>query len=217
MHDRDICNLIAQNSDNNCDMESSLFIAFAAFAFVTVATPGPNNLMLMASGANFGFGRTLPHILGVGLGFSFMVAVVGAGLGRLFETYPAIHAAMKIASVAYLVFLAWKIARSAGVGEGSATARPFTFLQAAGFQWINPKAWAMALTAVSAYAPGREPAAILLVALVYAGIGLPTISLWVVAGREIRRFLTDLRHLRIFNIAMAALLVASLYPIVFAR
>jgi len=195
-------------------MTHDLLLALALFAFVSSITPGPNNLMLMASGANFGFRRTLPHMLGIGLGFAFMVLMVGAGLIRLFEAVPATYTVLKVGSVVYLLYLAWKIANAAPARAGAAGGRPFTFLQAAAFQWVNPKAWAMALTAISAYTPDRSLAAIALVALVFGAINLPSVSTWTVLGQQMARLLRAPRHLRAFNWTMAALLVASLYPVV---
>lgn len=195
-------------------MTHDLLLALALFAFVSSITPGPNNLMLMASGANYGFRRTVPHMLGIGLGFSFMVLMVGAGLIGLFEAVPATYTALKVGAVIYLLYLAWKIANAAPAQPGAAEGRPFSFLQAAAFQWINPKAWAMALTAISAYTPDRSMAAIVLVALVFGAINLPSVSTWTVLGQQMARLLREPRHLRAFNWTMAALLVASLYPVV---
>ncbi|RJL00503.1 LysE family translocator, partial [Paracoccus siganidrum] len=135
-------------------MNADLMLALAGFAFVTSATPGPNNMMLMASGANFGIRRTVPHMLGVSLGFGAMVALLGLGVDRVIAGNPVLASAMKWVSLAYMIWLAWKIA-TASAPEGTAGAgRPLTFLQAAAFQWVNPKAWAMALGALSAYAAG---------------------------------------------------------------
>ena len=197
----------------NRAMTHDLFPALAMFAFVSSITPGPNNLMLMASGANFGFRRSVPHMLGIGLGFVFMVLMVGTGLVQVFDTYPVSYTVLKAVSVAYLLYLAWKIGTAVGVRDTEGSGRPMTFLQAAAFQWVNPKSWAMALTAVSAYTPDHTLAAIALVALVFGAINLPSVSLWTVLGQQMARFLTDRRRLMIFNGTMAALLVASLYPI----
>ncbi len=194
-------------------MSTELFIAFLAFAFVSSVTPGPNNLMLMASGANFGFARSIPHMLGIGIGFTFMIVVVGVGLVGIFDIYPISYTILKVASVTYLVWLAWKIAHAAPPGSSEATGNPLTFLQAAAFQWVNPKAWAMALTAISAYAPGTDIAAVALVAIIFGLVNIPTVSIWTIIGREIRRFLTNPARLRTFNWTMAALLVASLFPV----
>ena len=196
-------------------MTFDLIPALAAFAFVSSITPGPNNLMLMASGANFGFRRTLPHMLGIGIGFGVMLMGVGAGLVQIFDAFPISHQILKICSVGYLLYLAWKIAGAAPVRQGTASGQPMTFLQAAAFQWVNPKAWTMALTAVTVYTPDTTLPAIALVALVFAVINLPTVSTWTVLGQQMARLLTSPARLRAFNWTMAVLLVASLYPVVF--
>jgi threonine/homoserine/homoserine lactone efflux protein len=187
--------------------------ALALFAFVTSVTPGPNNLMLIASGANFGFRRTIPHMLGVALGFVLMAFLVGVGLAGLFQTYPVAVTVLEVASVGYMLWLAWKIAHAAAPKEREATGNPITFLQAAAFQWVNPKAWAMALTAVTVYAPERSLGAVALVAVVFGAINLPSVSVWTVLGQQVRRLLTTGRRLVAFNWTMAVLLVASLAPV----
>ncbi len=194
-------------------MTYDILMALIAFAFVSSITPGPNNLMLMASGANFGFRRTIPHMLGIGLGFTFMVLLVGAGLVQVFDRYPISHTVLKVLSVLYLLYLAWKIAHAAPAKGADTAGTPMTFLQAAAFQWVNPKAWAMALTATAAYAPEQSLNAILLVALVFGAINLPSVSTWTVLGQQMARILTNPHRLLVFNWTMAALLVASLYPV----
>ena len=194
-------------------MTLDLLPALAAFAFVTSITPGPNNMMLMASGANFGFRRTIPHMLGVGIGFVVMVVLVGAGLVQVFDTYPVTYTVLQAISVAYLLYLAWKIAHAASPDDGVRRGRPITFVQAALFQWVNPKAWAMALTAISVYAPSQTFGAIVTVAVVFGAINLPSVSSWTVLGQQMRRMLTNPGRLRAFNLTMAVLLVASLYPV----
>ncbi|WP_050605306.1 LysE family translocator [Ruegeria sp. 6PALISEP08] len=194
-------------------MTYDILMALIVFAFVTSITPGPNNLMLMASGANFGFRRSIPHMLGIGLGFTIMVLLVGAGLVQVFDRYPVSYTALKIVSVAYLLYLAWKIAHAAPAKRSEASGIPMTFLQAAAFQWVNPKAWAMALTATTAYAPNQTLHAILLVALVFGAVNLPSVSTWTVLGQQMARVLTNPRRLVAFNWTMAALLLASLYPV----
>lgn len=197
------------------------------FSLVSSITPGPNNLMLMASGANYGFRRTIPHMLGVGIGFVGMTCIVGAGLAQVFDRYPVSYTVLKVVSVGYLVFLAGKIATAAPARPGrlaaspdtgdSATApvgRPITFFQAVLFQWVNPKAWAMALTAMSVYLPERSLGGVLLVASIFGAINLPTVSLWTVLGQRIRHWLTDSLRLRVFNWTMAGLLVLSLWPVI---
>ncbi|TRW96835.1 LysE family translocator [Paracoccus sp. M683] len=200
-------------------MQADILMALAGFAFVTSVTPGPNNMMLMASGANFGLRRTMPHMLGVSLGFGVMVVVLGLGVDRVIQGSPALADGLKWVSMAYMLWLAWKIA-NAGRPTGIETdvnrpqgARPMTFLQAAAFQWVNPKAWAMALGALSAYAAGAGGA--LGVGVVFALVNLPTVSLWAAMGQGLRRLLAEPGRLRIFNWAMAALLVVSMLPVLF--
>jgi threonine/homoserine/homoserine lactone efflux protein len=202
---------------------SELLLALIAFAFVSSITPGPNNLMLMTSGINFGFVRTVPHMLGVGIGFTLMIVLVGAGIIQLLNAVPGAQQAIRIASIVYLLYMAWTIAtaKPKPVGDAGAAgedAKPFTFTQAALFQWVNPKAWTMALTAVSAYTPKAHPVVgLLTVALVFGIINLPCVGSWTVMGVKMRRFLNDPVSLRRFNIAAALILVATLYPVVFAR
>ena len=196
-------------------MTPDLLTALIGFAIVSSITPGPNNLMLMASGANFGMARTLPHMLGISLGHAFMMTLVGLGLGQIFVTYPAVKAVMLVACMVYLLYLAWKIANAAPPGEGQAAGKPFTFLQAAGFQWVNPKGWYMALTAITAYMPenmGYWGAP--LVAAIFAATNFPSILIWAGLGTQVRRLLTDRRRLRLFNWTMATLLVLTLIPII---
>lgn len=184
-----------------------------AFALVSSITPGPNNLMLMASGANFGIRRTLPHMAGVALGFVVMTILMGAGLISVFETWPVAHLVLKVAATLYMLWLAWKIAHAAAPREGEAGGTPMTFLQAAAFQWVNPKAWAMAITAITVYSPSNALWAIVLVACIFGAVNLPAVGSWAGLGREMRRFLTNPARLTAFNWTMAILLVVSLYPI----
>ncbi|WP_191286512.1 LysE family translocator [Aliiroseovarius zhejiangensis] len=196
-------------------MSIELLSAFVAFAFVSSITPGPNNLMLMASGANFGFQRTIPHMLGIGIGFTFMIVLVGAGLMTLFDLYPISYTILKAGSVIYLLWLAWKIAHASEPGSGKTDGTPMTFLQAAAFQWVNPKAWAMALTAISVYAPSRDMGAVIIVAVIFGFVNLPSVSVWTVLGQKIRVILTNPARLRSFNVTMALLLVATLFPVIY--
>ncbi len=196
-------------------MTYDLILPLMMFALVSSITPGPNNLMLLASGANFGFRRSLPHMLGISLGFALMALLVGLGLAQVFEVYPVLKLVLKVLSVAYMLFLAWKIANAAAPKAVDAVGKPFTFLQAAAFQWVNPKAWAMALTAVTVYAPNQEFAVIAVVAAVFSVVNLPSVTFWAVLGQQAQRFLINHRRLRVFNITMAVLLVASLYSVLF--
>ncbi|MFK7746106.1 MAG: LysE family translocator [Roseobacter sp.] len=187
--------------------------ALVAFAFVSSATPGPNNLMLMASGANYGFARSVPHMLGISVGFTLMILLVGVGLLQVFDAWPVSYTVLKIASVVYMTWLAWKIARAVPAKSAHATGTPMTFLQAAAFQWVNPKAWAMALTALSVYATDATYMAFGIVALVFGLVNLPSITMWTMLGQQMARILTNPARLRAFNWTMATLLIASLYPV----
>jgi threonine/homoserine/homoserine lactone efflux protein len=195
-------------------MTLDLMIALLGFAFVTSVTPGPNNMMLLASGVNFGFRRTVPHMLGISVGHSLMVFLVGLGLAGLFRAWPPALAVLKVASVSYMMWLAWKIAHAGSPGAGRVRPEPMSFLQAAAFQWVNPKAWAMALGAVSAYVAEPSPLAYAAVAGVFATVNLPSVSVWAGAGQALRRWLETPGRLRAFNWTMAGLLVLSLWPVV---
>ncbi len=194
-------------------MTPEILTSLALFAFVSSATPGPNNLMLMASGANFGFWRTIPHMLGISVGFAVMLVLVGSGLVQIFDRFPVIYTVLKVASVMYMLYLAWKIANAAPISKSAEAGRPLNFLQAAAFQWVNPKAWAMALTAITVYVSGANFAWLTLAATLFACVNLPSVTLWTVAGQQLQRILTNPRRLRAYNWTMAALLVASLYPV----
>lgn len=195
-------------------MTYDILTALIGFAFVSSITPGPNNIMLMASGANFGLRRSVPHMLGISVGHSVMVTLVGLGLGEVFDAYPQAKLALRVLSSAYLLWLAWKVATAAPPQKGEAAGKPFTFLQAAAFQWVNPKAWYMAIFAITNYmgdGGGLWPP--LLVALVFAGTNLPSITVWAAIGTQVRRLLTRPRLLRAFNWTMAGLLVLTLVPV----
>jgi threonine/homoserine/homoserine lactone efflux protein len=196
-------------------MTQDILFALITFSFASSITPGPNNLMLMASGANYGLRRTIPHMLGISLGHAFMVTMVGVILLQVFVTYPVLNTALKILSVVYMLWLAWKIANAVPPQAKAVTGTPFTFLQAAAFQWVNPKAWFMAITAITNYAPKENGVLIgaLTVAAIFAATNLPSVSVWAWMGVQLRRFLDTPRRLRVFNITMATLLVASLYPV----
>lgn len=191
-------------------MSTDALFALITFCFVSSITPGPNNLMVMASGTNFGFRRSLPHLLGIMLGFVLMVFLVGIGLAEIFDRYPVSHTILKVLSVTYMLWLAWKIANAAAPDAATAAGTPMTFVQAAAFQWVNPKAWAMALQAISLYAPDQSLRSIIFVAVIFGIVNLPSITVWNAMGIQLRYFLTDPFRLRVFNWTMAALLVASL-------
>jgi len=194
-------------------MNYEILSALTVFAFVSSITPGPNNLMLMSSGVNFGFKQSIPHLLGVGIGFTLMIALVGLGVIQVFDSFPLSYEILKVFSIVYLIYLAFKIALSDSTIENKpSNTKPFTFIQAALFQWVNPKAWTMALTAISIYAPSKSLASVLLVALIFGLINLPCISSWIVLGQRMQVFLTNQKYLKTFNITMATLLIVSVYP-----
>jgi len=178
------------------------------YSFVMSSTPGPNNLMLTASGANFGYRRSLPFILGIAAGHGPQIFFTCLGLGALFQNYPLLHQALRIAGAAYLAVLAWRLAGSA-VGQREMQ-QPLGFWQAVAFQAVNPKGWVKAITVATVFMPGGLaplPAAALVAAISIA-INLPCVSAWALFGVAIRRLLTDPRRRRIFNAIMAATLLA---------
>ncbi|WP_225770571.1 LysE family translocator [Inquilinus sp. Marseille-Q2685] len=194
-------------------MPIDALLALCLFAFVTSITPGPSNLMLLASGANFGLRRTLPQVAGITLGFTALLLAVGCGLGAVLAAWPALHTGLRLAGAAYLLHLAWRIGRSRAFGQGGTAARPLTLWQSAAFQWVNPKAWAVAATAMAVHAgPGSPFASVPLVAAAFALVNLPSILAWAGFGLALRGLLADPARLRWFNLAMAALLAATLWP-----
>lgn len=195
-------------------MDIELVSGLMLYALASSITPGPNNLMLMTSGVNFGFRLTLPHMFGVTLGFVFMSILVGIGITQVFEAFPVSYQILKVLSVAYMLYLAFKIATSSGSIEGNKTkSTPMTFVQAVLFQWVNPKAWTMALTVISVYAPSQTFSSVAFVAVVFGAVNFPCITCWASLGTKIKRLLTEPKSLKIFNYLMASLLVLSLYPI----
>lgn len=195
-------------------MPLDLLLALIGFSVVMAGTPGPNNMMVLASGVNFGFQRSMPHILGIAIGFGVMNGLVGMGLGQIFERWPILYTAMKIIGAAYLLWLAWGIANSGPIEDGVERGRPMSFLQAAAFQWVNPKAWVIAVGAVAAYSqPSRYLLSVLIISVVMMVVTLPCVAVWATFGSAMRHVLRDPRAVRWFNLAMALLLVASLWPI----
>ena len=193
-------------------MSTEILIALSTFAFVASVTPGPNNLMLMSSGANYGIRRTLPHYFGVVFGFLLMIVLVGLGLIEVFGVYPFVYDILRYFSIAYLSYLAWKIATSRPQ-VATAGSKPLSALQAALFQWVNPKAWSMALTALTVYAPSQGLATVALVAFICALVNMPSVFIWVVLGSRLQRLLGTDTRLRRFNYSMALILLATLYPV----
>ena len=197
-------------------MSTDLLLALAVFSFVTSITPGPNNMMLLASGVNFGFARTVPHILGVTLGHAFLVYCIGLGIGAVLTAHPLAYTALQIVGAAYLLYLSWKIATAGPLqGGDNPRSRPLSFLGAVAFQWVNPKGVLIAVGAIGAYAPKDDYLVnIAVVALAFGIVNLPCVSVWALFGTVLRRVLTDPRWVRVFNYGMALALAATVYPIV---
>lgn len=185
------------------------------FALTMALTPGPNNIMVTASAANFGFRRAVPHMLGVTLGFVFMLLALGLGLTGLFHAEPRIHVVLKYLGAAYLLYLAWRIARAGDSDGKGARDRPITFLEGAAFQWINPKAWIIAFGAMTAYTTvgGSMVSEVALIAAVFAVITFPSLAIWALFGVGLGRWLKGPGARAAFNWSMAALLVLSLVPV----
>ncbi|MBV8962305.1 MAG: LysE family translocator [Hyphomicrobiales bacterium] len=206
-------------------MSPAILSAAAMFGFVTSITPGPNNMMLLASGLNFGVRRTLPHMFGISIGYVVLMLAAGLGLGEALREVPGAFLVLKIVGGVYMLWLAWHIARSAPPGEappevkeGARTAssgpRPMSFLGAIAFQWVNPKAWVIVVTAVATYvAPNDLLRDLIMVSGVCGLINLPSVGVWAIFGASLRRLLRDPLWRRRFNVSMAALLVASLWPL----
>jgi threonine/homoserine/homoserine lactone efflux protein len=191
-----------------------LLLAIASFAFVTSVTPGPNNIMLTASGANFGFTRTLPHIAGIVFGLALMNILVGMGLGAVFQQFPLIQKVLKIGGSAYLIWLAIKLLRFNYVDDsGTSQGRPFSFLQAASFQYINPKAWVMVISANASFTLSGDLywTSVGLITGLFILIGPPSIMVWTIFGQVIRRYLREPAFLRGFNLFMASLTAMCIF------
>ncbi len=195
-------------------MTPALLLAFVGFALVSSITPGPNNTMLLASGVNYGFRRTMPHIAGISLGCMVMLLLVGLGLGQAFAAVPRLYDALRYTGAAYLLWLAWKIATAGTEAtEAAGGRRPLTFWQAAAFQWVNPKAWVMVVGAVSTYAPRDEfGQGVAVLALLLGLVNVPSICVWAGFGTALRPWLSHPGRRRVFNVAMALLLVLSILP-----
>jgi threonine/homoserine/homoserine lactone efflux protein len=195
-------------------MSQSLLLAFIVFATVMFFTPGPNNVMLLSSGLTYGFRRTLPHIAGITIGFAFMVGAVGVGLGTVFIAYPVLQTILKYLGVAYLIYLAAVIAMSEPVADREHGRGPMTFWGAAMFQWINAKGWVMVIGTITAYAAiASFPWNIAIQVALSLILGAASCTAWALFGTALRPILTAPKAVRAFNIVMAVLLLASLYPV----
>ncbi|AFH95655.1 TPA: LysE family translocator [Providencia stuartii] len=198
-------------------MNIETFISLSMFSFVTSITPGPNNIMLLASGMNFGLKRTMPHALGVSIGFLVMLIAVGMGVGALIKSSEIVYNILKYLGIAYLLWLAWKttISRSVGSAKNS-NEKPLTLLEAALFQWVNPKAWMMAISGMALYTDSTNPySSMLLVAVIFSLINFPSVTIWAMFGSELRERLKNPNVLKKFNLIMGLLLAASAISVIF--
>jgi threonine/homoserine/homoserine lactone efflux protein len=197
-------------------MPLDLFLALMVFAIVTTFTPGPNNIMVTASGVNFGFTRTIPHMAGITIGFMVLLTACATGLGLAFTAVPALQTVLKVAGAAYMLWLAWKVANAASANvDQKGPAQPMTFLQGAAFQWVNPKAMVIGLSAISIYVrPGHQVWDFAILLSVFTVATVLTVAIWTGFGVALRGLLSNPRQARNFNIAMALLLVASIVPMV---
>ena len=194
-----------------------MLLSIISFTFATAMTPGPNNFMLLSSGLTFGYKKTLAHILGVMVGFPVMIVAVGLGLGTVFEMYPELYDILKVVGIAYLLWMAWKIATSSsGMGSDDEVKKPFTLVQAMLFQWVNPKAWVMVITAMGSFITSREHAflQVLLIAFTYLCVGFLSTNFWALGGVYLQKFISNENKVMMFNRVMAVLIVLSVLPFV---
>jgi threonine/homoserine/homoserine lactone efflux protein len=196
---------------------TEILLPLLGFVIVSTTTPGPNNLMVLISGANWGLRPTVPHILGIATGFPVMIVAVGLGLELVFQAFPVLHEILKWVAFAYLCWLAWKIAMAGRPRAGGRSGRPMTFLEAAAFQWVNPNAWAIVLAAVDLYTSdaGNKAVEITVIAVLFGLVCIPNGIVWALFGGAISRGLADDTWRRRFNIGMAILLVVSSAPTLF--
>lgn len=196
-------------------MATEQLISLIGFVMVMVGTPGPNNLMLISAGANFGFRRSLPHIFGIAFGCQLLLLAVALGLGQLLSVYPQTMVLLQIAGALFLMYLAWGLLRTRSFdGQRGTAAKPMTFMQAALFQWVNPKAWMMTITAIATYSdPNAFALTVTVISLAFVVLGLPLISSWNLFGTSMRHWLRQEKYLLWFNRTMAVMLIGSLYPV----
>lgn len=192
-----------------------IYVSILFFCFVTSITPGPNSVMLMASGVNHGARKSLPHYLGIVIGFPLMVAAIGFGLSAVFVDYPVVHQTIKLIGTAYLMFLSWKIANASSPSASQELKAPFTFSQALVYQWLNPKAWVISVGAIATFTSlDNINEAVVVIVLGYIMAGVVSMALWLFVGVYMQRFLSNKSRLKYFNIFMAILLLGSLAPMV---
>ncbi|QKF80640.1 LysE family translocator [Halarcobacter ebronensis] len=195
----------------------TLLFSILTFTLTATTTPGPNNIMLLSSGLTFGYKKTTPHILGIVLGFTIMILLVGIGLGVAFEKFPFILKILKIVGILYLCWMAYKIATSTGNIKIKEEGKPFTFIQAALFQWVNPKAWIMSITAISIFVSSKQNniEQVFVIALIFCISASISCNAWALGGVVLKRFIKNKNNIKLFNIVMAFLLITSIIPFIF--
>jgi len=192
-------------------------IPILLFCFSTSITPGPNNIMLMSSGVNYGIKKSVPHLLGINIGFPLMILAIGLGLGSIFAKFPIVYPVIKVLGVSYLLFFAWKVANATAPKAQERWAKPVTFIQAVLFQWVNPKAWIMATGAIASFtSPQRFQTQMFFILGGYMTVGALCMIFWLTLGASLKTFIHNERRIKYFNRAMAVLLVLSLVPMIFA-
>lgn len=197
-------------------MDSQYFASLLLFVFSVTITPGPNNLMVTASGSNFGYLRTLPHILGITAGFTLLIVSVAAGLGTVFVNFPGLQLGLKATGAAYLLWLAWKIATASASADAGSEGKPMSLLQAFLFQWVNPKAWTMAITGISAFALDGSAMvwSLVLITAVFSLVVFPICSFWALLGVKVSRVLRSENARRWFNRCLGLLTASSVVLII---
>jgi threonine/homoserine/homoserine lactone efflux protein len=199
-------------------MTPDMILTLTGLALASTWTPGPNNAMVASSGATFGVRATVPHALGVAIGFPIMIFLVAIGLGEMFRQSALLREALRLFGILALIWVSWRIATAAAPGSGTRSSRPFTFLQAVGFQWINPKAWVMAIGITALYATDQNPVLnAVAIALVFMASGMTSAFGWTYFGASLQRWLKSSRHLRLFNLTMAGLILTSIGVVAFAE
>lgn len=191
-------------------------LSVALFAISSSVTPGPNNIMIMTSGLNFGIRKSLPLLTGISTGFTIMLLLVGLGFGQLFDLFPQLTLTIKFAGNAYLLYLAWLIARSSRVDVVNKQTKQFGFIKGALFQWVNAKAWVVAIGAISAFSTVGEHymSQNLIIATTFFFMSFPCVGVWLLFSSLLRRYLEKPTYLRWFNISMSLLLVVSTLPVI---
>ncbi len=197
----------------------AMLLSIITFTMSTVMSPGPNNIMLLSSGLTFGYKKTIPHMFGIILGFPLMVLIIGLGMGALFEKFPLVLTVLKVVGILYLFWMAYKIARNSSsyeVDENNQS-KSFTFVQSALFQWVNPKAWIMAITAISVFVSSNENSMIqvLIIAFIYFLSLCISSNTWAFGGILLKKFIKNSKSVQKINVIMAILLVASVLPMLF--